>query len=673
MKIRKFTCGFFCGINFAFYGMNNSISICMIAKYEELRKINNTMEKYYNRLFAVLLLSFGLNTAHAFNDSLAETDPTESQFSKEMKGLNTELMQWDMVRGEWMAQNLVNVAYSKPLTERPFEDEYTVAEFVDFIPDERRRKIQKIIETKVAPSNQNSATYDKWLLMERTFGKVACPARTGRTYGDPHLSTFDGERYSFQTVGEFVLAKSTRTNFEVQTRQKASSSEVSLNIAAAMNVNGDRVAFYTNEYPDNNRFEPVRVNGNVTYIKATAFSLPNGGIIRKNSSKKYIVTWPTGEKVMVDLRRSGSFDFLNVNVEVPTCNSGEYRGLLGNANGNQADDLTLDGGRNVAFRAPQNDVFGGLSEAQRVQEKEYLRFIANEFGNVYRVNNVTSLFDYGIGQTTMTFTDLAFPRVHRSISDLPRGRRDRARRRCIDRGVSADNMNACVFDVAYIDIAPEPQRRIPRATEGVVLKPTRPTNGGRTPGSNPNGTVDGDVNGGNTNPIRTVDGNDNTKQPELVPAGNNKPAVITNEEKLPTPEKEVKPNRQPQTIKAPSNPVVKEPVRQIEYKKPTKPVVRPSKEPVKKPRYEPKPQPKPTVQPRKPVRTNPKPRYKAPAPKPRVRKPVTKPTPTVRRPTPKPSPSVRKPSSKPTPSRTAPKTRTRPSSSPKPGARRIGR
>ena len=68
------------------------------------------------------------------------------------------------------------------------------------------------------------------------------PVTRARTYGDPHLVTYDGERIAFQAVGEFVLTKADDSRFEVQTRQRAVQDDFSVNTAVAMNINGDRVA-----------------------------------------------------------------------------------------------------------------------------------------------------------------------------------------------------------------------------------------------------------------------------------------------------------------------------------------------------------------------------------------------------------------------------------------------
>ena len=41
----------------------------------------------------------------------------------------------------------------------------------------------------------------------------------GTSYGDPHIITYDGYRYSFQTIGEFWLTAATDGHFQVQARQ----------------------------------------------------------------------------------------------------------------------------------------------------------------------------------------------------------------------------------------------------------------------------------------------------------------------------------------------------------------------------------------------------------------------------------------------------------------------
>ena len=40
----------------------------------------------------------------------------------------------------------------------------------------------------------------------------------GWGWGDPHITTIDGRRYTFNGVGEYVLLRTTSSNFEFQGR-----------------------------------------------------------------------------------------------------------------------------------------------------------------------------------------------------------------------------------------------------------------------------------------------------------------------------------------------------------------------------------------------------------------------------------------------------------------------
>ncbi len=73
----------------------------------------------------------------------------------------------------------------------------------------------------------------------------------GRSYGDPHINTYDQFHYTFQTLGEYILSKSRDGSFEVQARQGRvpGRDSLSLNTAVAMNVCGHRVGIYVRDFP----------------------------------------------------------------------------------------------------------------------------------------------------------------------------------------------------------------------------------------------------------------------------------------------------------------------------------------------------------------------------------------------------------------------------------------
>jgi hypothetical protein len=263
-----------------------------------------------------------------------------------------------------------------------------------------------------------------------------------------------------------VLAKSSTSNFEIQARQKARSDDFSLNTAVAMNVGGDRVSIYAEDYPDNFRNTPVRLNGSPIVVpQNSTYYLPNGGTIRSKGDD-YQVNWPTGESVSVDIRSSGS-PFLNLTVSVYPC-LGNYSGLLGNANGRQNDDFETGFGRAPAYMAFSSFGNSQMQQGSDIAEKEYLAFLAKDFARQFRITPMTSLFDYGFGQSTYAFTDESFPRVHRTLNDLPVAQRDAARKTCEGRGVTQDEMGGCIYDQAYLQIPPNPRPVVKDPTNDYV-------------------------------------------------------------------------------------------------------------------------------------------------------------------------------------------------------------
>lgn len=391
-------------------------------------------------------------------------------FSKSYDPIKVELENWDPIRGPWLASSLEAISKKEPVPDRTFPEDVTPAQMVELLPNNTRSAIEK-----VAISN-TSTDQSQWSEIRRVVvrpnrptagnGNNGCGTRIARSYGDPHIQSFDGARYSFQTVGEFVLTRSSN-GMEVQTRQKASGDDISLNTAVAMNVGGDRVGIYAADNPDGRFDSPVRVNGRAIDVDpGKAYFLTNGGTITRTGSQ-YLVSWPTGEIVTATIRNSGRMAFMNVVVSISECGTGFYDGLLGNANGIERDDF--QGMNDVAdLRIPNGgDVFGGGREL----EQRRLAFLANSMADQYRVSQLTSLFEYPIGTSTFTFTDRSFPRYHRTVDDLSQSQREAARRNCEQQGITGRDLNACIYDNGHVGIEPTPPPVVPRPTDGVELRP----------------------------------------------------------------------------------------------------------------------------------------------------------------------------------------------------------
>ena len=394
----------------------------------------------------------------------------QDQFERGFQEVRSELTNWDPVRGEWLSASLVSISKRQPVPNRSFPEDLTPAEMLKLVPEKHRVAINQIISDNQRVASDSTGR-NEWNSIASITQRSACNPVMARSYGDPHLSSFDGATYSFQTVGEFILAKSTSQNLEIQTRQQAQSDDFSLNTAVAMNVGGDRVCIYANEKPDNISNIALRLEGSPIQFAGSTYFLPHGGTLRY-SSNTYIITWPTGETAFVELKNSIGMNFLNIAVQVNPCSQNDFQGLLGNANGREQDDFDLDNGLSLPMYGAFSS-FGNsqLEQASNAAEKEYLAFLARDFARSYRITQTNSLFDYGFGQNTFSFTDESFPRVHRTVGDLSNDRQILARKKCEDQGVRGSEIKGCIFDQAYLDIQPSPKPTITDRTNGLVLRP----------------------------------------------------------------------------------------------------------------------------------------------------------------------------------------------------------
>tara|TARA_Y100000385_G_scaffold291545_1_gene370203 strand:- start:1967 stop:3592 length:1626 start_codon:yes stop_codon:yes gene_type:complete len=400
--------------------------------------------------------------------SFAQND---SNFEKSFDPIRAELEEWDPIRGPWLSSSLEAMSNEEPIPDRTFPEDITPAQMVAALPKNTRNSVEKLAMNNRPTNDQGSA---QWGTISRVLVRpgAGCGVRNARTYGDPHLVTFDGARYSFQTVGEFVLTKST-SGLEVQARQRPQRDDFSLNTAVAMNVGGDRVCLYASDFPDANRSTPVRVNGSPVNIgSGNTHFLANGGTVRR-TGRTYTIAWPTGETVTSQMRTSGGMDFMNVNVQITGCSEGNFTGLLGNANGMERDDFQ---GMNDVSSLRMNRGNDPFASANRELEQRRLAFLANAMADEYRVTMITTLFDYAPGTNTVSFTDRSFPRVHRTMSEIPRSRRDAARRACQQQGVLDRDLNGCIFDNSHLEIPPAPRPVIDDPSQGMIMMPLeRPT------------------------------------------------------------------------------------------------------------------------------------------------------------------------------------------------------
>ena len=216
------------------------------------------------------------------------------------------------------------------------------------------------------------------------------PAKSGGSDGDPHIRTFDGLGYSFQATGEFTLFRTKDGSSEFQVRQEPwqSSTTVSVNTAVTARLGDATVGVYAGQAT------PLLINGKAVTLAAGQSIAAGTGSVYFNGSA-YTITDESGNGVWARARSS----FINLRPFINNDSRGQVEGLLGNADGNRLNDFTLRDGTVLSQPLPETQLYG-------------------EFADAWRIDQSDSLFVYGEGESTETFTNRDFPSTVVKLDDL---------------------------------------------------------------------------------------------------------------------------------------------------------------------------------------------------------------------------------------------------------------
>jgi RHS repeat-associated protein len=250
------------------------------------------------------------------------------------------------------------------------------------------------------------------------IGTEAAPC----SIGDTHLYTGDGVHVDFQAAGEFVAQMSPDGKVEVQARQEPILGDtlVTFNTAVAANVAGDRVGVYAKEPSF------LRINGVAVDAPDIAEQLPHGGTLERHGGL-VTVGWPDGSRLTI----TRVANTLNYRLRPASAVGPTLRGLLGSADRNPTNDLT---GRDGIVLDRADPAFN---------TKLY-----EQFGNSWRITQKESLFDYGPGESTRSFTHLAIPTSTATVGSLSASVRRNAEAICRAVGVQAEpTLDDCILDV----------------------------------------------------------------------------------------------------------------------------------------------------------------------------------------------------------------------------------
>jgi hypothetical protein len=266
-----------------------------------------------------------------------------------------------------------------------------------------------------------------------------CNLPGGGGTGDPHMFTFDGLRYEYQPIGEFVLATDNKTfTAHVRTEQYGGS-RASIQTAVSVDIGADtKVSVYARENPR------LRVNGAPAVIPCVGAQIPvngslcagrivfeSGAAVQYNGSNQFKIYLADGSHLDVNVAATTGGDYLNTYFYAGGDVAPAIVGLYGNVNGNPADDLVTREGVTMTQPVNFNDMYG-------------------VFANSWRVTNTESLFDYAPGKTTLSFSNFAFPGAPMTTKDLPQADHDAALAACKAAGVPADQLEECALDAALM-------------------------------------------------------------------------------------------------------------------------------------------------------------------------------------------------------------------------------
>lgn len=263
---------------------------------------------------------------------------------------------------------------------------------------------------------------------------------TGGSNGDPYLTTFDGTGVGFHGAGEYILARSTRDDLEVQARQQPYPrtftdfhDRLAMNTAFALRVGkatvevgrGSPLALWI----DKRRRRPA---------SGQDIALAGGGTLHYTRGA-VVATWPDGTTARVF---SIGVEGVNLTMTLSAARAGALQGLLGNDDGTTADDFVgRDGHRYDAAQLHDVGLLSGGTPAAR-------RVLYHRYGPSWRIRQSESLFVYPRGKSTRSYDVPGFPRAQVWPGMLSPAQRAAAARTCTQAGVTDARVRAgCTLDV----------------------------------------------------------------------------------------------------------------------------------------------------------------------------------------------------------------------------------
>lgn len=201
---------------------------------------------------------------------------------------------------------------------------------------------------------------------------------SGVGWGDVHLRTFDGKWYDLQSVGDFILVKSTVDDWQIQTRQEAwpNNRNVSINTAFATKVDGHTVIF--NKFLDEDK--KLKIDGSqVTLRNGDSLTIGNSQIQRQGNMYILIYAGADGiistaddDKLIASENPWENGTYVDLNVVPSYGRVSLLQGLLGNNDGLTSNDFALRNGSLLPADPSSGIIHGIWANEWRIRANESL-------------------------------------------------------------------------------------------------------------------------------------------------------------------------------------------------------------------------------------------------------------------------------------------------------------
>lgn len=236
------------------------------------------------------------------------------------------------------------------------------------------------------------------------------PPRPALTVGDPHFTSLDGYKYSFNGVGEFVYLRTDDKSFQSQIRleqfRKANGDLSEASVCTSFVSQHLNQSAVVEIRLDSANIAEVLVNGDlINFDESLSYQFQGVSVIQsppvtldaEATEKVYQVSFTSG----ISFQTTASTNVLNIIPVVGnTLLSGHLRGLLGDFDGDLSNDL----------RTSSDGILLPTSSSKEIYRN---------FGLLWMISEKESLFTYKDATTYSDFQKPSFVPTFETPSDLP--------------------------------------------------------------------------------------------------------------------------------------------------------------------------------------------------------------------------------------------------------------